>query len=253
MINLPENYLFELVSLTKEAGKILLKYYQSETKINYKSDNSPVTIADIEANKLITDFLHSFTPDIAVVSEENEEENYANTDLFWLIDPLDGTSGYIRGKPDFTVNIGLISNGYPVFGIIGSPTRNQIYVGSMGNYALRIEEDEEITPIQVANRSEQKGLRMLISSKHSSNEAASLSKEYNIKEQFPLASSFKFCVIAEGEADIYPRFGRTMEWDTAAGQAIVEAAGGKVEDMNGKRLSYNKRGFENPAFIVKGF
>lgn len=230
-----------------------MHYYDLDMKINYKTDKSPVTIADLESSKIITNFLRQLTPNIPVISEEeNITTENQGLKTCWLVDPLDGTRGFIKHKNEFTVNIALVENGFPVLGFLHIPTAKDTYFGGdLVSGAYKIDAESNICPIQVAPISDDvDDLRILVSSDHSAKDADLLQGGKRISESKSMASALKFCIVAEGIAHAYPRRGPTMEWDTAAGQAIVEAAGGVVLDAEGKRLSYGKKDYLNGSFIA---
>jgi 3'(2'), 5'-bisphosphate nucleotidase len=264
--------LLDVVMIAKKAGKKILTVYGKEDfGIESKEDNSPVTIADKQANALITEELERLYPEIPILSEEGQHLSYEERkkwDYFWLVDPLDGTKEFIKRNGEFTVNIALVHKGYPVLGVIYAPVLDLMYASKEGVGAYKLANaDEKLT--------EQLGELLLLSEMEkltgeSNNEKTIIvgsrshlseeTKEYveKLKENgdvefLSIGSSLKLCMVAEGKADVYPRFGPTMEWDTAAGQAIVEQAGGTVvETKTGERFRYNKEILKNPYFIAKG-
>lgn len=228
-----------------------MTYFGGELNASRKEDKSPVTEADVQANKLIINALMKLSPQIPAVGEEDEVMNAGGHELFWLVDPLDGTRSFVRGEPEFTVNIGLVYKQKPVLGVIYAPPQDALYFGGEGLGAFRSINGAEAEPIAVRIPSED-GLVVVRSKSHPSKETAQYLETLRIKEMMAGSSSIKLCMVAEGSADIYPRFGRTMEWDTAAGHAILQAAGGRVATTDGKPLIYGKPGFENPGFIAFG-
>ena len=228
-----------------------MTYFSGNFNARNKDDHSPVTDADIAANTLITKALLRLAPDIPVVAEEDEEESALGHELFWLVDPLDGTRSFVRGEPEFTVNIGLIYKHQPVLGVIYVPPLEAMYYGTMTGGAFKALADSGPVSISVV-APHPEGLVVTRSKSHPSPATAEYMSKLKIRDVRAGSSSVKFCEIAEGSADIYPRFGRTMEWDTAAGHAILNAAGGRVETVDGKPLSYGKAGYENPHFIAFG-
>jgi len=252
------------------AGIAIMDIYNNENfQIEYKADDSPITIADKKAHYIISGELT--VTKIPILSEEGADIPYElrkSWNLFWLVDPIDGTKEFIKRNGEFTVNIALIENDKPVFAVIYSPVNNTIYFGS-GNSAYSYgnidtdQKDMEATLTRIDNYKQKlplpqnrKTLNIAASRSNLSKETEgyiqSLKAEFQNIEVVKIGSSLKFCLIAEGIADIYPRFSPTMEWDTAAGHAIVVSAGGSVvKSSDNKVLEYNKENLENPWFIVK--
>ena len=228
-----------------------MTFFTSEHNARKKADHSPVTDADVAANTLIVKGLLALAGDIPIVAEEDEEAAVEGHARFWCVDPLDGTRSFVRGEPEFTVNIALVENGVPVLGVIYAPVQQWLYYGVAGQGAWRQLADAAVEEIHVRAPSDD-GLVVVRSRSQPSAVAKAFLESITVKEMLPSSSSLKFCLVAEGSADIYPRFGRTMEWDTAAGQAILEAAGGRVETVDGKPFRYGKAGYENPPFIAYG-
>jgi 3'(2'), 5'-bisphosphate nucleotidase len=244
-------YLVSACEISREAGKLIMKYFSNGYTSSKKSDNSPVTQADIAANKYITAALAKLAPDIPVIAEEDEVLGSNSHKRFFLVDPLDGTRSFVRGEPEFTVNIGLIENGKPVLGVIYCPPQDILYFGQVGGNAYKQVGNNKPEIIKTRKAPED-GVTVVRSRSHPSQKTNDYLQTLQIKEIISGSSSVKFCMVAEGSADIYPRFGRTMEWDTAAGHAILNAAGGRVETADGKEFLYGKNNFENPAFIAFG-
>lgn len=261
MINLPSNLKIEYlaqraIEIAKLAGEEILKIYENMgTKntvfITSKNDDSPLTQADLVSHQLLSSRLKELTPDIPVISEEGTFscKGY-HKEIFWLIDPLDGTKEFIARNGEFTVNVALITDQYPIFGVVVCPTTKTTYWGGKSLGAFK-EFPDGISPIRVSNRIESDcALKVVVSKSHLNNETKRyLSKLGNYVSQ-EVGSSLKFCLVAEGLADIYPRLGPTCEWDTAAAQAILEGAGGVVCDFEGNRLYYGKDSSLNPDFIA---
>lgn len=235
--------------IAKEAGQRILAHDPRLVAVQYKSDNSPVTIADQEANDYISAQLSALTPQIPVVAEESAMPSGTMPETFWLVDPLDGTRSFTRGEPEYTVNIALIHKGRPVLGVIYLPPADKLYYGMPGKGAFRVEGDEPAVRLQVRTPPA-RGLAVIKSRSHPSPRTVDFLNAFNVDAVHLSGSSHKFCQIAEGKVDMYPRFGQTMEWDTAAGQAILEAAGGVVQTTDGQTLAYAKEGFVNPHFIA---
>ena len=244
-------YLAPCCNIAQQAGELIMTYFQTGHETRKKEDNSPVTDADVKANQLITKSLFDLFPNILIIAEEDELPPTHGHGLFWLVDPLDGTRAFVRGEPEFTVNIGLICHGTPVMGVIYAPPQDLLYYGAQGVGAFRQHGKQPAQPINVRTPPAQ-GLTVVKSKSHPSPATTAYLETLKVHELIAGSSSFKFCMVADGSADIYPRFGRTMEWDTAAGHAILSAAGGRVETTDGTVLTYGKAGYENPFFIGFG-
>jgi 3'(2'), 5'-bisphosphate nucleotidase len=244
----------QLIAVAREAGAVILGIYSRDFDAAQKADRSPVTEADTAAEALIVKALAQLAPDIPVVAEEQCASNGVPStapDRFFLVDPLDGTKEFIAKNGEFTVNIALIEHGRPVLGVVYLPAFDTCYAGANG-IARRLVGDDHPEPI-VARSTPAEGLVMAISRSHADGEIARAKERgLNVAGTIVAGSSLKFCRLAEGAADLYPRFGTTMEWDTAAGQAVLEAAGGRVETVEGAPLHYGKAGFQNPHFIAYG-
>ena len=244
-------YLAATREIAREAGRLIMTYYSGQFTTSHKEDKSPVTDADIAANQLIVNALLALNPNIPAIAEEDEIAGTQGHEWFWLVDPLDGTRSFVRGEAEFTVNIGLIHRDTPVLGVIYAPPQDIVYYGMAGHGAFR--EDGRGKVALKTRKPADDGVVLLRSRSAPTEKSLAFLKTLTIKEMISGSSSIKFCTIAEGSADIYPRFGRTMEWDTAAGHAILSAAGGRVETTDGKPLTYGKAGYENPHFIAYGF
>jgi 3'(2'), 5'-bisphosphate nucleotidase len=244
----------QLIAVSREAGAAILNVYSRDFQAAQKADRSPVTEADTAAEALIVDALARLAPGIPVVAEEQCAANGVPSqapERFFLVDPLDGTKEFIAKNGEFTVNIALIENGRPVLGVVYLPAFDACYAGTNGIAERRVGDDppERI----VARSAPTDGLVMAISRSHADGEIERAKQRgLNVAGTIVAGSSLKFCRLAEGAADLYPRFGTTMEWDTAAGQAVLEAAGGVVEAVDGTPLRYGKSGFQNPHFIAFG-
>ncbi len=244
-------YLVSACEIARGAGELIMDYFTGGYGQSKKADDSPVTEADFAANKYITQELAKIAPEIPIIAEEDETIGEHHHARFFLVDPLDGTKSFVRGEQEFTVNIGLIENNKPVFGVIYCPPHKILYYGMVGSGAYKQEGTNKAQRIKV-RKAPSDGLVVVKSRSHPSKMAEAYLQSLKIKDVLPSSSSAKFCAVAEGSADIYPRFGRTMEWDTAAGQAILEASGGRVETTDGKPFLYGKKGFENPGFVAFG-
>jgi 3'(2'), 5'-bisphosphate nucleotidase len=238
-----------------EAGAAILRVYAGDFAVERKADESPVTLADQFAEKLVLAKLGAATPDIPVVAEEHCAAYGvpgAAPPRFWLVDPLDGTKEFIKRNGEFTVNIALIEDHRAALGIVHLPAQDVTYGAAGAGTAMRWRGSAAAEPI--AARAVPSRRAIVVHSRSHSDEQrigaylATLAEP----ERRVAGSSLKFCLIAAGEADLYPRFGRTMEWDTAAGQAVLEAAGGSVKTLEGTPLRYGKPGFSNPDFIARG-
>jgi 3'(2'), 5'-bisphosphate nucleotidase len=246
-----QEYLAASCAVARDAGALIMGYFSGGFTTSRKQDKSPVTDADIAANQLIVKALSALTPDIPIVAEEDEAFSDARHARFWLVDPLDGTRSFVRGEPEFTVNIGLVENRRPVLGVLYVPATQRLYWGGPGLGAFRQQGNNALEAIHT-RIPDMSALVIARSRSQPSKAASAWLATLSIKEILPSSSAAKFGQVAEGSADLYPRFGRTMEWDTAAGHAILEAAGGRVETVDGAPLTYGKPGFENPGFIAYG-
>lgn len=241
----------DLVAIAKRAGVAIMDIYKTDFAVETKDDNSPVTLADKAADSLILAALKDEirTP-FPIVTEETFQEGETTVDAaqpFWLIDPLDGTKQFVAKRGEFTVNIALIVKGAPVLGVVHAPAIDATYWGSPdGAFA---EHGGMVRAISVRPVPED-GLAAVVSRSHKTPETDAFLEHFTVTEEVSSGSSIKFCRIAEGAADIYPRFGRTMEWDTAAGHAVVTHAGGVVLKPGGTPLDYGKTGLDNPNFVV---
>jgi len=251
-----EKLLEPIAELSILAGEKILEIYHSDFAIEIKDDKSPVTLADKESEKIIAAKLRELAPNIPIVAEEassaGKSDDITGADEFWLVDPLDGTKEFVRRNGEFTVNIGLIQKGKPVMGVIYVPVYNRLYMGIVGLGAWKKEGNSAIEQIYASNLGGN-GLKMVSSRSHSDLEGIDkFIADKNIISKDFYGSSIKFGIIAEGKADIYPRLKPTMEWDTAAGHAILKAAGGMVENLSGEELTYGHKPFLNPFFVAYG-
>ena len=256
MIDVDQDLLDVLRLIAERAGKLILGYYIEEEaiEIREKEDQSPVTEADEAAEALILEALEKLTPQYPIVSEEAFAAGHipdVTGTPFWLVDPLDGTKEFISRNGEFTVNIALIDKGLPVAGVVHAPALAMTWTGGAGS--ANFSETDHPTMAIAAREVPDAGAVIVASRRHGSGpELDRFLKGRKIQDQVSAGSSIKFCLVANGKADIYPRFGRTMEWDTAAGHAVLLAAGGRVCDLEGRPLGYGKPGFENPHFIAYG-
>jgi 3'(2'), 5'-bisphosphate nucleotidase len=240
-------------SLAAEAGAAILAIRQRGFQVQHKADRSVVTEADHAAEAIIVAGLRQALPGCTIVAEEEVASGKitAATPELWLVDPLDGTREFTSGSDDFAVNIGLVRNARPVLGVVGVPAAGKIYGGIVGTEAWR-QKNEIRTPIH-ARTPPQAGLTVVASRHHGDHaQLDAFLGGRKVAEVVNFGSSLKFCRVAEGRADLYPRFGRTMEWDTCAPQAVLEAAGGAVLTLDGQPLRYAKPGWDNPHFVCWG-
>ncbi len=241
--------------IAKQAGSAIMAIYGTDdVAVEYKGDNSPLTAADKASHEVIMAGLKKHFPSIPILSEEGVDTPYEerkNWQKFWLVDPLDGTKEFIKHNGEFTVNIALIEKQKPVCGVVFVPVQDKMYWGIEGQGAWVQQSEDCALPIQVRKSDPEKGLTVVMSRSHSSPELEKYLKNIIVAEALPVGSSLKLCVVAEGKADLYPRLGPTMEWDTAAGHAVVVAANGSVETLVGRELIYNKENLLNPPFVVK--
>jgi len=244
-----------IVSIARDAGHAILDIYEKDFEVTEKADQSPLTAADMAAHNLIKDALAQLTPDIPLLSEESADIPYDTRQQwtrYWLVDPLDGTKEFVKRNGEFTVNIALIDNGRPVLGVVHVPVTGVTYTGQAGVGASRIDSDGSSHPIEVAHQ-HQTPLRVVGSRSHAGESLQRFLDKVGEHEIVSMGSSLKLCLVAEGKADIYPRLGPTSEWDTAAAQAVVEAAGGQVTTTDMQPLRYNtKDSLLNPHFLVFG-
>jgi 3'(2'), 5'-bisphosphate nucleotidase len=251
-INERRRLLEHLLPIARKAGDAIMDVYGKTTTVSVKSDASPVTNADQAAEQVILRALADLDPEIPVVSEEAFAAGHRCEihNRFWLVDPLDGTREFISRNGEFTVNIALIEDGKPVLGVIYAPAIDELYGGSMGDGSF-VEKGRR-QPIRCRTPAAE-GLTVVSSRSHGDEQALDRFLAGRIVARSTTAgSSLKLCRVAAGQADCYPRLGRTMEWDIAAGHAIVAAAGGSVTDLHGKELTYGKSGFDNPHFVAWG-
>lgn len=242
-----------LIAVAREAGAAILNVYSTDFGVRSKSDASPVTAADERAEAIILERLAQLTPGIPIVSEEAASAGTVPVTgkSFWLVDPLDGTREFINRNGEFTVNIALIEDGTPVLGVVLAPALDCLYGGALAAGAF-VWDSRGRRAIACA-RGREDGLIVVSSRSHGDAEAlARFLAGRRVASSVSVGSSLKFCLVAKGEADLYPRLGRTMEWDTAAGHAVLLAAGGRVTDLAGDDLVYGKPGFANPFFVASG-
>ncbi|PLX66971.1 MAG: 3'(2'),5'-bisphosphate nucleotidase [Denitrovibrio sp.] len=269
-----QKLLDEVIDIAVQAGSEIIEIYKKDFSIEYKDDKSPLTEADKHSNDVICTGLQRLDRQYPILSEENKAVEYAerkNWDCFWLVDPIDGTKEFIKKNGEFTVNIALIENGSPVMGVVYAPALETLYYGMKGHGAFRKTSSKlETLPVIENDPAESKIIRVVASRSHLNEETSNFID--NIAKQYPnceiekvsKGSSLKLCMVAEGSADVYPRVAPTMEWDTAAAQGVVEAAGKHIYNFetfpsdNVKfnleiitcKITYNKENLLNPFFIV---
>jgi len=240
--------------LARRAGQAIMAVRRAGFAVDRKADRSPVTEADRIAEALVVEGLRAATPDIPVIAEEETEAGLAPApaDRFWLVDPLDGTREFAAGRDSFTVNIGLVAGDRAVLGVVGLPATGEIFAGSHDVGAWK--EDAAGVRRTIAARPIPPEGAVVMASHHYSDDPRldAFLEGRRVQRVVKIGSAVKFCRVAEGVADLYPRFGRTMEWDTAAPQAVVEAAGGIVRGWDGAPLRYRKPGFANAGFLCTG-
>jgi 3'(2'), 5'-bisphosphate nucleotidase len=245
--------------ISLNAGKAIMEIYQRDFKIVEKSDASPLTEADLAAHNVICDALKLLTPDLPILSEESAKIDWATRkswQTYWLVDPLDGTKEFIKKNGEFTVNIALIENHQPTLSVVYAPVLEKLYfadihIGSWLEH-IGIVTPLKVTPLKVKTTPMGAKLRIVGSRSHPSPDLAQYLLQYDNYEMVSVGSSLKFCLVAEGLADIYPRLGLTSEWDTGAGQCVAEAAGAKVTKLDGSPLRYNETdSLLNEYFLVE--
>jgi 3'(2'), 5'-bisphosphate nucleotidase len=245
----------KVIAIAREAGDIILKHYHQETEVDHKSDSSPLTIADLESNTFIRRELEALTPEIPIISEETVPESFDQRktwDTFWLVDPLDGTKEFVKKTGEFTVNIGLISGGVPILGVIHVPVLGQTYFAADGHAGWESYGDQPDRKSLKVRELNHEIIDIVASRDHAGPQVKALADQLPQAGFKSMGSSLKFCLVASGEADVYLRDVPTMEWDTAAAHAILRAAGGEIYTLDGNVLTYNKESLRNPSIISVG-
>jgi len=260
MQNHQNNLLLDLCNISIQAGHKIMEFYDKEIEVTIKKDSTPLTKADLAANKLINKKLASIDKNIPILSEEAlvEWDTRKTWKKYWLVDPLDGTKEFIKKNGEFTVNIALIENNIPVIGIIYAPAKSLLYYAKKNNGSFKIKTFEKLTNFHLAQKIKVKKYLKddevcIIGSRSHSNDKINkwISNNFDNFTLISSGSSLKFCNIAEGKADIYPRFGPTSEWDIAAGHIILNEAGGKILTLENREINYNeKESVLNPEFIA---
>ena len=240
-----------LIETFEEAGKVSIDLYKKGLKIEIKEDKSPVSNGDLRVNELITNKIKELTPDIPIISEETVNLSKKNkSKVFWLIDPIDGTKEYIAGKDEYTLNAALIINTVPVLGIVGVPKKNRLFYtyGPRESYLIQNGKTQKIN----CKKQQPKGKIVALSSViKPSDIILNKLKDFNVTSIVKMASSYKFCVIATGEYDIYAARERANEWDYAAGHAIAQNAGAIIKTLDEKPFLYGKEDYRNPSILIK--
>ena len=243
----------ELEPIARAAGDTIMAIYSQPFTVEYKGDESPLTAADKGAHEVIVQALAGLTPDIPVLSEESGPEVMGlrhGWSRYWLVDPLDGTKEFVSRNGEFTVNIALIEDGKPLWGLVYAPVLDRLWYGGKGMGAWRVA-DGKREAIQTLPHQEGSPWRVVGSRNHLSRETLDYLAPFGDIELVSMGSSLKFCIIAEGGAELYPRLAPTCEWDTAAAQAVLEGAGGSVTRLDGSPLAYNKPDILNPWFVAR--
>jgi 3'(2'), 5'-bisphosphate nucleotidase len=245
----------QVVRLAQRAGDAILSVYGEQFEVTHKTDQSPLTQADLRSHEILSQGLRALTPDLPVLSEEDADisfEQRRQWTRYWLVDPLDGTKEFVSRNGEFTVNVALIEDHVPVLGVVHVPVTGTTYGGQAGVGAFRQVAGQQPEPLRVRTPAATPP-RIVGSRSHRGDSLDQFLPRLEPYEMIGVGSSLKFCLVAEGSADFYPRFGPTSEWDTAAAQAVVEAAGGAVLKTDGERLRYNtKPELLNPNFLVFG-
>src|SRR6187402_2597111 len=249
-----------LIYTAQRAGGAIMAVYVTDFAVQGKADESPVTAADEAAEKIILADLATIAPGVPVIAEESVAAGKvpAIAERFFLVDPLDGTREFVSRRDEFTVNVALIENGEPVLGVVFAPARRELYWGDVkAGKAGHIDADPDGTMPSLGNsiharRPPAGGITAVASRSHRTPETEAFLANYPVVEFRSIGSSLKFCLVATGEADLYPRIGPTMEWDTAAGHAVLKAAGGRVTGLVGEPFRYGKPGFRNGNFLAQG-
>jgi 3'(2'), 5'-bisphosphate nucleotidase len=252
MTNLQE-LLPQLVALAREAGREILAIYNSNFAVQHKADSSPLTLADLRAHTTLVNGLRALTPHIPILSEEASDIAFSERSAWsshWLVDPLDGTREFVSRNGEFTVNIALIEQHRAVLGVVHVPT-NDVTFSALEQFGA-FKQSADAPPVRIqTQRPAAQPLRVVSSRSHAKDGAEDYQQILGPYTLVKVGSSLKFCILAEGAADLYPRLGNTSEWDTAAGQAVLEAAGGNVVDLQGRPLRYNTRAeLLNPHFVA---
>jgi len=240
-----------LIKTFNIAGQESIDLYNRGLKIEIKPDNSPVSNGDLRCNELISNKILELTPNIPIISEETVDLKIKNKNkIFWLIDPIDGTKEYIAGKEEYTLNAALIINKVPCIGLVGVPRKNQLFYSYGAGESYLIENNKKLKN-NCSKKTPKNEIIALSSSNHPSDEIMKELKKFNITSVVKMASSYKFCVIANGKFDLYAAKERANEWDYAAGHAVAEHAGAIIKTLDGKPFNYGKEDYANPSILMK--
>jgi 3'(2'), 5'-bisphosphate nucleotidase len=252
------SFAFAIADLASRAGRILVEHRSAPHAVHYKEDGSPVTDADVRSQEFIVGQLRRIAPGVPVLAEEGFDVQAASGDLLLFVDPIDGTKQYLANRNDFTINIALVERRSPLIGCVYAPARQRLYVASTVAYLAIVRPGERVDRSELAEiharSAPHRGMSALVSRSHLDARTRAFLDTLHVARRRRLGSSLKFCVIAEGRADVYPRLSPTMEWDTAAGHAVLAAAGGRVLTPNDAPLRYGKRSlnYRTDAFIAWG-
>jgi 3'(2'), 5'-bisphosphate nucleotidase len=251
----PHRLLLDVVGLAREAGRAILGVYAQAFAVQEKGDRSPLTEADLAAERILAAGLRRLAPEVPILSEESESVPWATRaawDWLWIVDPLDGTREFVQRNGEFTVNVALVHGHRPVLGVVHAPALQTDYYACEGYGAFRSDAADAARPIRVRTPA-MRPARVVGSRSHRGDSLDAFLARIGPHEMVAIGSALKFCLVAEGEADVYPRLGPTSEWDTAAGQCVLEQAGGHVVDLDGRPLTYNARpALLNPHFVAFG-
>src|SRR5699024_9550337 len=243
----------KIITTAKEAGDAILEFYHDDVEVMHKVDESPLTNADVAAHHIIIDALKELDPDTPVISEESGVPDYkdrSHWNKFWIVDPLDGTKEFIKKNDEFTVNIALVENGDPILGVVYVPVKDTIFYAQKGQGSFKKEGSNKAKPIFSENADKNNDLVAVQSRSHGSDRLVNKLKEegLTVDQTIPAGSSLKFCLVAEGKADIYPRMGPTMEWDVAAGDCVYRYSA--PDGVHSSPITYNKKDLKNTGFLI---
>jgi len=252
-MQMTEDIIQEVIHISKKAGDAIMDVYRTDYDIQLKADFSPVTKADKNANTIIESGLQGIDNTIPILSEEGRDIAYNERkkwERFWLVDPLDGTKDFIKKNDEFTVNIALIEDKVPIFGVVYAPATDLLFWGSYNNGAWKKEAHNPVEIMRVAAKVDNT-VQIAASRSHPSDKMTTFLKQFNKYEFHPIGSSLKICLVSDGSVHLYPRLGPTMEWDTAAAHAVLKSAGGEIVQYGTESpLQYNKKELINPQFIA---